>query len=578
MSTKSNNVKTFIKDVGVKKQLFVFVGLDTSSPTSESSRSHIDLWNKSDFSIRIGQNSIIPVVPNVRWIQNSPYYPWSSVTSNTNNYYLYNNQNGYVYLCISDNVQNRTDRRGSSVSTVRPTHTSGTSTYSDGFSWKVLYKITSSIERFVSAKWIPVVSFDLFDSSSQATNLEVAQTFCDVGTGTIGQCAVYAKKSLSTDDDEGTFEYVIGDLFTITNDLTCSDCHYFMKNNDNFVSKFYDSDDDVPSTLLVEDSYTEVGRLVSQQELSSASPYYHLYNINANDNLEEGSIISVFVDLSPFSGDDLIVAIENPELVLTSNSGQDGRIRLTTYINSSGSHVIKGIEVINHGFGYKDIAISDTTNLGNDLDIDLLSAAIVINLDTLDGLAFDPASVLDTQHVMIDARLEKQSIEAAGLGIPNSINFYGLVENPMGISGSSTVVSGSNLNKKRDVIFRTTVKATTSAISSGNKPDTDEEYYVVTDSGTVKDITIGGIVNSSDEYGTTRTVELKNIVYTSESTLVNKTLVGGEKSGTTITSIVESPSFIQYSGKILSTTKLNSDLNITDTDSVIIRINMVKGM
>jgi len=577
MSTKSNNAKNFVKDVGTKKQLFVFIGSDTTDPTSESTKSQIDIWNRSDFSVRVGQNSVIPVVPNVKWIQNNVYYPWSSNTANVDNFYAYNNQSGYVYLCISDNIYNRSDRRGSSLSTVRPTHTTGVVTYSDGYTWKVLYKITSSIERFVSAKWIPVVSFDIFDSSSQATHLEIAQTFCDAGTGITGQCAIYAKKPLSTDDNDGTIEYVIGDLFTIANNITCSDCHYFMKDNDNFVSIFYESADTVPTTLLIEDQYTEVGRLVADQELSSASPYYHLYNINANDELEEGSIVSAFVDLSVFT--DFIVQVANPEATITSNSGSGGRIRMTTYIDSLGNYVVNGLEILARGSGYKDITLSfNGDDLGGFIQPNNLPSAITVNLDTMDGLAFDPITVLNAQHVMIDARLEKQTIDAAGIGIPDVINFFGLVENPVGISGAASVISGSNLNKKRDVIFRTTTKIQTSSTNDILKPEVGEDYTVVTDKGTITDLSIGGIINTADEVGLTREVEIKNIIYTSAESIVGKTLSSISKSGCVVSSILESPSFIQYTGNILSTTKLSSTLNVSDTDSVIIRINMVKGM
>ena len=45
----------------------------------------------------------------------------------------------------------------------------------------------------------------------------------------------------------------------------------------------------------------------------------------------------------------------------------------------------------------------------------------------------------------------------------------------------------------------------------------------------------------------------------------------------TITTIVEKPNFVQYTGKILSTSKTDN-LSVEDPETVIIRINMVKGM
>jgi hypothetical protein len=271
--------------------------------------------------------------------------------------------------------------------------------------------------------------------------------------------------------------------------------------------------------------------------------------------------------------------VANPEATITSNSGSGGRIRMTTYIDSLGNYLVNGLEILARGSGYKDITLSfNESDLGEFITPNTLPPAITVNLDTMDGLAFDPITVLNAQHVMIDARLEKQTIDAAGIGIPDVINFFGLVENPVGISGATSVISGSNLNKKRDVIFRTTTKIQTSSTFENQKPEVGEDYTVVTGNGTITDLSIGGIINTADEVGVTRQVEIKNIIYTSAASIVGKTLSSTAKSGCVVSSILESPSFIQYTGNILSTTKLSSTLNVSDTDSVIIRINMVKGM
>lgn len=73
MSTKSQNVKTFINQVGIDKQLFVFVGSDTNNTTSDSTQTEIDIWNNSDFSLRVGQNSVCAVVENHKWVEKRSY-------------------------------------------------------------------------------------------------------------------------------------------------------------------------------------------------------------------------------------------------------------------------------------------------------------------------------------------------------------------------------------------------------------------------------------------------------------------------------------------------------------------------
>ena len=587
MAIKSTTVKNFIKDTGTRNQLFVFVGSDVKNNVSNTNQSSLDLWKQSDFSVRVGQNSIFPVVPNIKWIQKRPYIPWSGTVENSGNYYVYNDQNNYVYLCISDNENNRTDLRGENVSNIRPTHTAGIQSYSDGYSWKPLYRITPSIERFITSKWIPVISFELYDSDNQKTQLEQTQEFCsDSTTATTGQCAIYAKIPLSTDDDAGTIEYEKGDLFSIADSITCSDCYYLMKNNEKFVSVFYEDTETVANSIVIDDEYTKIGNLINQNQISTASPYYYLYQTNTNDTVEEGSIISAFIDLSDFTESQLIVSQENPELNIISNSGSGGKIRLKTGLINN-SYVIRGVEVVDRGSGYNDITVTiDSGILSNSINSTSLLSAISINLDTIDGLAFDPISVLNTQHVMIDARLDKVTIENSGILLPNTVNFFGLVENPIGISGASTVPSGSNLNKKNDYIFRTTAKVEVlNPGSSSLLPAVNEEYDVsfldngetITNTQTI----IGGTtVISGPSYISYS--EFKNINYSKIDELVGGVLDGptngSPKANSTIISILDKPNFIQYSGKVLSTTKLETDLPVADVESVIVRINIVKGL
>ena len=50
MSTRSQNIKNFIKDVGTRNQLFVFAGQDDASTVSDASKTQIDIWRNSNFS------------------------------------------------------------------------------------------------------------------------------------------------------------------------------------------------------------------------------------------------------------------------------------------------------------------------------------------------------------------------------------------------------------------------------------------------------------------------------------------------------------------------------------------------
>jgi len=591
MTTKSTAVKNYIKDAGIKNQVFLFAGYDPNNAVSNSTQVATNAWNYSDFSVRVGKQSISAVIPYVKWIQSRPYIPWSSLEPNTGNFYAYNDQNGYVYLCLSNNSSNRKDIGTNNVSTVRPTHTSGIQRYSDGYAWKPMYKITPSIERFVTSKWLPVVSFETFDNTPTQTQSKLTQAFCGSFISTTGNCAIYAKIPITITDESGNaVNFAKGDLYTTAQNVTCTKCRYLMDNNPVYQSSFYDTSSTIPTSITIYDNYSLVGSLISSGEISQASSYYYLYDINQNDELNEGSIVSAFIDLSGFSTNQLITTVQNPEFTITSNSGTNGRIRLlTSLINDN--YVISGIEVIDPGSYYKDITLDmDASYIS--MDIDMLTSAITVNLDTIDGLGFDPVDVLGAQHVMIDARLDKKTITDGGILLPENLNFFSMVENPLSqnLFTGKQFISGSDQTVNSDIIYRTTIQAKI-VNQTQDLPDVGEYYSVpsldtaaaleptVITSATTKDIIVGGIQSIS---ATAANMEMKNILYAKSSYLVGLTLNGSSnqtvRTNNTISEILKKPEFVQYSGKPIITSKLNTALPISDTDSVIIRINMIKGM
>jgi hypothetical protein len=173
----------------------------------------------------------------------------------------------------------------------------------------------------------------LYDSGSQKTFNQLTKVFCGLnGTSDLGQCALYAKVALNQDDDAGITEYQKGDLFGVATNLTCSQCHYLMINDDRYESVFYATGQTVPSFKQIYDQYDEIGSYIDSNQIAESSPYYHLYKINENDNINEGAVISAFIDLSGFSTTQLITTIPNPEFTISSNSGYGARIRLKTSV------------------------------------------------------------------------------------------------------------------------------------------------------------------------------------------------------------------------------------------------------
>lgn len=575
MNSKVENIKNFINQAGKENQLFLFVGSSNKEGQSNSSATEIETWKETDFAVKLAKDNLVAVVPNVTWSKSRVYTTWDASVANEGNYYVYNETNGYVYLCLSNNPDNRIDLEGKVVSTFIPNHVSGDYTYGDGYTWKALYRITPNLEKFVSDDWIPIVSFDIFDAIDKNNLHTQMDNFCyPNANGASGNCSIYFKQNTQYFDADGDIvNGTKGSVLYTFQDLTCDQCYNMFKDHPTYMSVFSSSTN--PSTIEIKDTYDIVGEMIQSRKIAPSSPYYYLYQANQNAP-NEGYIVSVKIDLSSFQEKDRIVTEENPQLTLLSNSGSGGGIRLKTY-NYESKNFIYGIEITSIGSGYKDLKLDLTSaSLSGTKSVQDLMSVIKVNLDEIDGLGFDPMKILNSSHVMIDSRIDKPTLDASNLSIPQSINFYSLIQNPKYVDNSFESIAGTTENKYISTLYRTTTKLILSTPTENPQPNS--EATITKEDGTVlRDLSITNVkpapaINPS----ATATAELKGIEYTQVSDLVNSTI---DIDGTsfTIQSIDESPSLVQYSGKILSTNKTTT-LQIDDVDTALIRINMVKGM
>ena len=574
MSTKTQNVKNFINQIGKENQLFLFVGSSDTDSESNSPKTQIDLWKESDFSIKVGKDNIVGVVPNVKWARKRTYTPWSANRLNQGNYYAYNDTNGYVYLCISDNRENRIDLQGKNVSNNLPSHISGDVTYDDGYTWKALFKITPSMEKFVNEQWIPVVSFDNYEPIDMDSPFAQIENYCYPSlTKDGGKCALYFKDNVTYFDGNGASVLgVKGNLYKTFDSLLCHECYTTFNENETFISRFYVSETP-PASIDIKDPYDTIGEMISRNEIPTSSPYYYLYTANAQSP-DEGHVVSVKINLQDYTAEDLQIDTENPELEVLSNSGSGARIRLKTYKTQLGTIHVNGIEILSKGSGYKDIQLElNSADIIGTTTKDQLLSLIEINLDEIDGLGFDPMKVLNAEHAMVDVRIDKPTLNNSNLSIPSSINFYTLVQNPR---YNSDYIAGTNENKYTSTLYRTTAKV--SVYTPVTNPSPDKTARITKSDGTVfRDLKVGKVTGSSVYSQTAAAqLELKGLEYSEFNNLSNSTITI-DGTSFTIKAVENVPQFNQYSGKVLSSKKTTS-LDISDVETAIIRINMVKGM
>jgi hypothetical protein len=445
-----NPVSKYIKGYGINDIKYFILGDTDSTITSDTSDSFRLGWRDAYLSYKITKNDICGVVPNNQWNYSSFYNYWqSNLNTSITNFYVYVPETGIVYLCISNNSHNRSDLSGDFVSTVKPVHQYGIVRYSDGYMWLALYKITPDLYKFVNNNWIPVISFDNLDITNQTNNFRRTVNFCsESSTTTIGNCGIYFNSDTQIPLSDSTFEnYSKGDLFTTLN-LSCSDCFWlFEGKNDNYTSVFYGSS--APETsITIQDTITEIESYINNNIISVNSAYKKLYDYYMLNGLLDGCIISAFIDLSSLTSSQKEVSIENPSIIINSGSGSGAKINLTTFINSSGNYEIIGIEITENGSGYYDYNLDIDSGILLGMSKSTLLSLINLNLDVTDGMGFDPVTVLNCKNIETNVSIETQSLVDNDIKIPESVNYYALIDNPLQVVGDLEVLAGKSSGTK----------------------------------------------------------------------------------------------------------------------------------
>lgn len=463
-------------EIGRKYQNYFLLGKTTqTSLQPNSSELFRQSWKDAEITYKVSRNDVSAVIPRISWNRGSQYTPWKpNISSSVQNYYIYNRENGYVYLCTSDNSNNRLDGYDT-VSRFKPSHTTGEMSFADGYSWLALYKITPSLEKFVTSDWIPVPSLDEYEVGIGGTTpWDRCTSFCNGVVGASGNCAVYMNKEKEIPTSGSSYEsYALGDLYTTIPDLTCRECYFlFEDDDDDFVSVFY-GDQEAEESIEILSKFDLVEKQIQTGQLSPNSVYYKLYSTWYNNGFEDGCVVSSFIDLSAETTSELIATQANPRLHIKSFTGYGAIIELTTFINSNGNYQVNGIRVVSRGQNYKDISLSIDTSLlpGMDDHQDFINSKIEINLDPVDKLGLDPAKTLNSNSVMTSISLGKQELADESLILPREINFFSLVENPIKEGEVSSVAGKSTSSKYTKEIqsFLTTLKFVKSGFSGSDK-------------------------------------------------------------------------------------------------------------
>lgn len=440
-SINTDNLEQFYErfSKGEDKYAF-FLGGVSEKTDYETAKGDRETWQDVSVLSHVRKNDAKPVVRRVNYIRKKSYDPWRSAgNASGSNYYVLNETNNTVYLCISSNSLNRIDLFGTNNSTYVPSFETGVEyTYPDGYRWRRLYKIDSASRRFLTDNLMPVNdAVRDYEEYPTAISLEgLASTVCSGSPGASGACGLYAsKKEYDPSSETYTSSGSLWDSFVDVHCWRCYELAQRLGMHHRFIQGGVASD--LPSSITIESNLSKIN--AAQLNPNSNEKLQASLSSYAQGN--DGEILSLFINLENVSYANRIVSVANPTVTITSATGTGASARLITYQDASGNHVVDGIELISGGSGYYDytLTIPSISNASTFLNV------IEINIEPLDGYATSVRKLLNCSQLAFRVEFDSNDIKDLGIG-QTSFKTYGLLKNPQ---TTSDVVFGSDLNKNQ---------------------------------------------------------------------------------------------------------------------------------
>lgn len=387
MATIKNQIKSFTSKVTKEQatQFFVFMGGVSTAST---------VVDETDISLvsRITKDEVATVVPRVNWTQNAQYSPLTIGYLGTDSY-VYNSQNGMIYLCVGVNQPTGLVGDRDYPATSLPSHTSGVSTGSDGYTWLALHRIDSTLEKFVSGTVIPVNSLSDFRTDNLAGSFETKYNSLCNGSGAItGSCFFYYNET--TYDAATDTTYQAGDqvLGIGTSNWVCSVCH---DTGDKLGYKSYHVDTSNRPTQITRNSLTDIQTQYFAGNLDpNSKEYTHFNNYDYVLNLNHG-IISLQLDVTDLTVDERIVPSANPAITVLDARGIDATARLRTYYDiKRNAFVANGVELLTAGYDYVNPAFKIA---GGSSKLNKAIKAVVVDYANM----IDPTTILPTPRISV---------------------------------------------------------------------------------------------------------------------------------------------------------------------------------
>tara|TARA_B100000900_G_scaffold402974_1_gene409444 strand:+ start:607 stop:1986 length:1380 start_codon:yes stop_codon:yes gene_type:complete len=450
-SINTDNLEDFYTRLskGQDKYAFYLGGVSEGS-NYDTAAGDRNVWEDVSLLYHVRKNDAKPVVRRINYEIKKTYNPWRATgNSSADNYYVLNQTNGTVYLCVSSNALNRIDQFGDNNSTYTPSFEDAVEkTYPDGYRWRRLYKLDTNSRRFLTDNLMPVNdAIKDFEEFPTVVGLQSLITYvCSNGGDEVGSCGLYPRTKQYVPEDD---TYITaGFLWEKITDVSCYRCYDLAQRLDmehRFVAGA-GSLIEVPSSISLETNLEKINSL----QLNPNSNEKVQAELVTSSSAKDGEILSMFINLANLSYSDRQISVENPEIVITSATGTGASARLITFKDNAGNIVVDGIELISGGSGYYEYGLTIPSVTGASTFINLIET----NIEPLDGFATSTRKLLNATQLAFKVEFDSNDILDADVE-QKTFTTYGILKNPQ---TTDDVVFGSDLNKNEKKIERNTIK------------------------------------------------------------------------------------------------------------------------
>jgi len=405
---------------------------------------------------RVRENDISFVTDRIDWSLRLAGVPWNPNTNTDARTLVFNPINSTAYLCVSDNINNRSDAsiRGKQPSIYSPSHINGLQSYEDGYSWYALFVVDPTKLDIVTTSKIPVMSIDDFTMDSNTTSLtQKYSQICGAGYTGMGTCCLYTKQESK---DVVGVTLARGDLTYIKLATTCYRCTELAQTlNYEYVFKAgitvfpaYPTCTPCDCSIEIVDKITEI-----QKNLGNLNPSGFFRHVYANYvGWEDPSeILSVFIDLEGLSDSERTISADSPKVKFESVTGVGAEAQLITEYIGDNNYRVDGIRLLSRGKNYKN---GDASPVIEGIDNSLLNSRIEVNVAPED-FPENPISMLNNLETCVKVSISNKMVEQTGTYLRNFTR-YGLIKD-VKIEADNTFASDGLNNNEYQILRATSI-------------------------------------------------------------------------------------------------------------------------